>query len=66
MTKIPQSETDPKDYELDRLRSANAELMNALELAITTIERLVTIRNGFSSADGTLTVARKAIKSNKR
>ena len=50
-----------QQYELDRLRSSNAELHNALELAIATIERLARRHGPFSSVDGTLSTAKKAL-----
>lgn len=44
-----------------RLIASAPELLAALQVAVATIERLATVRNGFSSANGTLDVARAAI-----
>lgn len=43
-------------------RTKNQRLRDALEISIATIERLETVRNGFSSCAGTLDVARNALK----
>lgn len=53
-------------YELNRLRESNIALANALEVAITTIERITRKHGPFSSTDGTLALARTALKNNKR
>jgi len=47
--------------QVQSLQAQNAELRSALEVAIATIERLAPKHGPFTSADGTLSVARKAL-----
>lgn len=58
--------TESQSYELDRLRAANIALTNALEVAIKTIERITRKHGPFTSADGTLALAKAALQNNKR
>jgi hypothetical protein len=56
---------EAQTYELERLRESNVKLTIALEIAVTTIERLVTKHGPFTSADGTLALVKTALQNNK-
>ncbi len=53
--------TEAEDKANARLIAAAPDLLNALELAVATIERLAPDHHGFNSAKGTLDVACAAI-----
>lgn len=58
--------SESQAYELNRLRESNIALTNALEVAVVTIERIARKHGPFTSADGTLALAKAALKNNKR